>query len=347
MTTTTKRFWQQVGLFEAAALVMTGVALALVFTGHLDPVALIILLILGYFAYMARGVLQQARRFRPVEPPRTWLITLTANLFLMALGIGAFGWYLAGAGARAWVPFLFFIAGMMALRMWRRDVTNRLYAWRVPALRMLQKGEYKKLVRALEDEATEGGGHPDKLAMVALAYIELNKWQKADDLLARAQALAPDFASVNGAIGSLRRHQARYAEAVEAIWRAVAFEANINSSYYLGLCQFLAGDHEAARVTLTSVIDSPDLIGQGRVVGAYILGQIAESAGDSESAQGWYDRMADQAPKVIPALKEEAQRHKQTPYGETLKDHVRCMEHIIARRPVDQRAGTGHETGGK
>jgi tetratricopeptide (TPR) repeat protein len=340
--TTTKRFWQQVGPFEAAALVIVGAALALVFTGQLDPVALIILLILGYFAYMARGVLRQARRFRPVEPPNTWLITLVANLALMALGIGSFGWYLAGAGARAWVPFLIFIAGMMALRMWRRDVTNRLYAWRVPALLLLQKGEYKKLVRELEADATGGSGHPDKLAMVALAYIELNKWQRADDLLKRAQVLAPDFASVNGALGSLRRHQARYAEAVEAIRQAVAFEDNANSRYYLGLCQFLAGDQAAARDTLTGVIAAPDLIGQGRVYGAYILGQIAESAGDTESARGWYDRMAGDAPRVLPALKEESLRHKQTPYGETLKDHTRNMEHIIARRPVEPHAEMGN-----
>ena len=53
--TTTKRFWQQIGPLEAAALLVAGIALALVFTGQLDPVARIILLILGYFVYMARG----------------------------------------------------------------------------------------------------------------------------------------------------------------------------------------------------------------------------------------------------------------------------------------------------
>ncbi len=77
--TTTKRFWQQVGPLEAAALIVAGIALALVIAGQVDPVALIILLILGYFVYMARGILRQARRFRPVEPPNTWLITLVAE----------------------------------------------------------------------------------------------------------------------------------------------------------------------------------------------------------------------------------------------------------------------------
>jgi hypothetical protein len=332
--TTTKRLWQRVGPLEAAALIVAGIVLALVIVGRVNPVALIILLILGYFVYMARGILRQARRFRPVEPPNTWLITLVANLVLMGIGIGSFGWYMAGGGSLTWVPFLIFIAGMIALRQWRRGVTNNLYAWRTPALALLQNGDYKRLVRELEDEATAGNGHPEKLAMVALAYIELNKWQKADDLLMRAQALAPDFASVNGALGSLRRHQARYGEAITAIRRAIAFEENANSSYYLGLCQFLAGDHAAARETLLGVIDHPDLIRQGRVYGAYILGQIAEESGDSESAQAWYTRMADDAPKVIAALKDEAQRHKQTPYADTLRAHVRSMEQIIARRPV-------------
>ena len=41
-------------------LVAEGVALALIVAGGLDPVALIILLVLAYFAYMARGVLRQA-----------------------------------------------------------------------------------------------------------------------------------------------------------------------------------------------------------------------------------------------------------------------------------------------
>jgi tetratricopeptide (TPR) repeat protein len=214
-------------------------------------------------------------------------------------------------------------------------VTNKLYGWRTPALTLLQTGDYRRLVRELEDEATAGNGHPEKLAMVALAYIELNKWQRADDLLMRARALAPDFASVNGALGSLRRHQARYDEAITAIQRALAFEENANSSYYLGLCQFLAGDHDAARNTLLGVIDHPDLIRQGRVVGAYILGQIAEESGNSEAARAWYDRMADDAPKVIAALKDEVQRHKQTPYADTLKAHVRSMEQIIARRPLN------------
>ncbi len=159
--TTTKRIWQQVGPLEAAALIVAGIALALVIAGQVDPVALIILLILGYFVYMARGILRQARRFRPVEPPNTWLITLAANLALMGLGIGSFGWYMAGGGSRTWIPFLIFIAGMMALRQWRRDVTNKLYAWRTPALMLLQKDEYKQLIRALEDDATAGTGHPD------------------------------------------------------------------------------------------------------------------------------------------------------------------------------------------
>jgi Tfp pilus assembly protein PilF len=312
-----------------------GIALILVAAAGLHPAALIILFVLAYMAYMARGVIRQARRFRAVEPPRAWWITLTANLALMALGLGAFGWYMAGGGSKAWVPFLIFMAGMMSLRLWRRDVVKKVYAWRTPALTLLQQGEYKKLVRALEKEATAGHGHPDKLAMVALAYIELNKWTDADDLLRRAKLLAPDYASVNGALGSLRRHQGLYPEAVEAIRQAVAFEASATSSYYLGLCQFFAGDHEDARATLTTVIDQPDLIRQGQVVGAYILGQVAEEDGDPAAAQVWYDRMANGAPKVLEALNEEWRRHKQTPYSDLLKHHVRRMEQIIARRPLN------------
>ncbi len=327
-----KRLGLPVGPFEAAGFVIAGIALALVVTGSLDAVALVVLLILGYFAYMARGTITQAQRFRPVEPPGTWTITLVANLVLMALGIGAFGWYLTGAGAMAWVPLLIFIAGMIALRQWRKGVTTRLYAWRVPALVLLQKGEYKKLIRELEDEATAGIGHPDKLAMVALAYIELNKLDQADKLLARARQIAPDFASVNGAIGSLRRHQARYQEAAAAIQKALMFEENVNSRYYLGLVQFLAGNRESARGTLRTIIDDPDLIRQGRVYGAYILGQIAEAESDSEAAREWYARMAEDAPSVIPALNDEWRRHKQTPYADALRGHVRAMEQIIANR---------------
>lgn len=328
-----RRAWRSVGPLQAVALIAVGVAAALVLAGMLDGVALIILLVLGYFGYMARGVITQAQRFRPVEPPRTWAITMIGNLVLMALGIGSFGWYLAGGGAKTWIPFLIFIAGFIALRAWRRGVVVNLYAWRTPALTLLQQGEYRKLIRQLEDEAVAGRGHPDKLAMVALAYIELNKWERADQLLARARQIAPDFASVNGALGSLRRHQARYAEAAEAIRRALQFEDNVNSTYYLGLCLFLAGDYAGAEQALRSVIDDPTLIRQGQVYGAYILGQIAESRGDDE-ARAWYDRMAEGAPKAIPALHEEARRHKQTAYGETLKEHVRNMEQIIARRPL-------------
>ncbi|MBI5961337.1 MAG: tetratricopeptide repeat protein, partial [Chloroflexi bacterium] len=244
-----KNVWRQIGWLEAAVLVAFGAAIALILTAGLDPVALIILLTLGYFAYMVRGVLRQARRFRPVEPPNAWWITLIANLILMGIGLGSFGWYMAGGGAATWIPFLLFIAGVMSLRMWRRGVTTRLYAWRIPALTLLTQGDYKKLIRNLEDEATAGRGHPDKLAMIALAYIELNKWDTADKLLTRAKRLAPDFASVNGALGSLRRHQARYAEAVDAIQQALTFEESVSSRYYLGLCQFLGGDLTGARDT--------------------------------------------------------------------------------------------------
>ncbi|MBP8974664.1 MAG: hypothetical protein KBH93_12375 [Anaerolineae bacterium] len=332
-----KPLWKTIGPLEAAGLIAFGIALALIVAGGLDPVALIILLVLAYFAYMARGVLRQARRFRPVEPPRIWAITALANLLLMALGIGAFGWYLAGGGTLTWVPFLLFMAGMMALRWWRRGVVKQLYAWRGPALSLLQRGEYRQVVRNLEDEATAGRGHPDKLAVVALALIELNKWEHADRLLAQARQLAPEYASVNGALGSLRRHQARYAEAVSALQAALAFEEDPNSRYYLGLCQFLGGDLEGARATLSTVIDEPLLFRQGQAVGAYILGQAAEGEGDAEAARAWYARMAEAAPKVIPALEEEARRHKQTSYGETLKEHVRTMQRIIARRPLEER----------
>lgn len=330
-----RQLGRQIGPLEIIALAAFGAALILVAAAGLHPVALIILFILGYMGYMARGVIRQARRFRAVEPPRAWWITLIANLLLMGIGLGAFGWYIAGAGSKAWVPFLIFIAGMMSLRLWRREVVKKLYAWRTPALTLLQQGEYKKLVRSLEKEATAGRGHPDKLVMVALADIELNKWTEADDLLRRARLLAPDYASVNGAIGQLRRHQGLYHEAVEAIQRALAFEASSTSSYYLGLCQFFAGDHEEARATLAAVIDAPDLLRQGQVVGAYILGQLAETDGDQAAARVWYDRMADGAPKVLEALNEEWRRHKQTPYSDLLKTHVRHMEQIIARRPLN------------
>ncbi|HEX3051793.1 MAG TPA: tetratricopeptide repeat protein [Aggregatilineaceae bacterium] len=332
--TTVKEAWQRIGPFEAVGLLIFGFALAMVFGGAVDGIALIILLVLAYFAWMARGTLIQARRFRPVEPPKTWLITLLANLALMALGIGSFGWYLAGGGSRTWVPFLFFIAGVIALRQWRRGVTKKLYAWRTPALILLQQGDYKRLIKELEDEAK--AGHPDKLAMVALAYIELNKWDKADHLLKLAKEIAPDFASVNGALGSLRRHQARYADAVAVIQHALRFEENINTRYYLGLCQFLAGDGSGAKQTLSAIIDDPTLVRQGQVYGAYILGQVAEEQGDTDAARTWYTRMAEGAPKVIPALEDEWRRHKDSKYGDTLKDHVRRMQQIIARRPNEQ-----------
>lgn len=325
----------RIGWGEVLGLLAAGFTIGLVLAGRVDAVALIILLILAYFVYMARGVIRQARRFRPVEPPRTWAITMIANLALMALGIGAFGFYLAGGGSLAWVPFLIFMAGMMALRAWRREVVARLYAWRAPALALLQKGEYKKLIRELEREATAGRGHPDKLAMVALAYLEQNKLDHAERLLQRAHALAPDFASVNGALASLRRHQGRFAEAVAASQAALAFEENVNTRYYLGLCQFLDGDSAAAQATLSPLMDNPTLIRQGQVWSAYILGQGAEAEGDRTRASAWYARMAEAAPKVIPALEEEQRRHKQTPYGEALKTHIRAMQQIVARRPLE------------
>lgn len=334
-----KPWWKTVGPFEAVALVAFGVVLALVVAAGLDPLALIILLVLAYFSYMARGVWRQARRFRPVEPPRTWAVTAIANLGLMALGIGAFGWYLAGAGPLAWVPFLIFIAGMTALRMWRRDVEKKLYAWRGPALTLLQRGEYRQVIRALEPEATAGRGHPEKLAMVALAYIELNKWDRAGQLLEQAQRLAPTYASVHSALASLRRHQGRYEEAVQALQRALAFDDDPTSRYYLGLCQYLAGDTASARETLQAVMDAPLLARQGQVMGAYLLGQIAEAEGDMAAARRWYERMAEGAPRVLPVLEEEARRHKDSPYGETLKQHVKAMQRIVARRPLQQADG--------
>ncbi|NDJ78301.1 MAG: hypothetical protein GYB65_18795 [Chloroflexi bacterium] len=336
-----KRVWSGIGWLEATALVVLGVTLALVLTGQVSPVALAIWLVLGYFGYMARSVIEEAQRFQPTEPPTIWAITLWANLGLMALGLGSFGWYLVGGGSVAWIPFLVFVAGMIGLRSWRRSVTARLYAWRIPALKLLQKGEYRQLVRQLEDEATAGRGHPDKLAMVALAYIEMNKLRQAENLIDRAMNLAPTYASVNGALGSLRRHQARYDDAVHAIQAALVFEDNANSRYYLGLCQYLAGDTTAAQTTLRGIIDHPDLMRQGQVYGAFILGQIAEEDGDSEGARDWYARLAEDAPRVLPTLEEEARRHKQTPYAETLKSNVRAMQRIVAQRPVSEEEGTG------
>ncbi len=332
--TQSKRLFERIGIFEAAVLVAFGVALALVFAGRLDAVALVILLVWAFFVYLARDLVQQAQRFRPVEPPAAWWITLVGNIVLLAVGLGSFGWYLLGGGAMAWIPLLVFVAGMIALRQWRQGVVNRVYAWRGPALALFQQGEYKKLARELEDDPALDA-NPDKLAVLALAYIELNKWQKADELLVRARQLAPAFASVNGAIGSLRRHEARYEDAITAIRKAIAFEENVNSRYYLGLCQFLAGDHDSAAQTLRAIIDDPGLLRQGRVMGAYILGQAAEQRDEWDAARRWYAQMAELAPKVIPHLQDEARRHKQTLYGDTLKEHIRTMQQIIARRPLE------------
>jgi len=201
-------------------------------------------------------------------------------------------------------------------------------------------------VRELEGEARAGNGHPDKLAMVALAYIELNKWDRADKLLAQARAVAPDFASVNGALGSLRRHQARYAEAVDAIRAALRFEDSSNSRYYLGLCQYLAGDEAGAEQSLRAVLERPDLLRQGQVYGAYVLAKIAAGRGDEAEARRWIDRMAEGAPKVIPALEEEVRRHKQTPYADTLREHIRDMQHLIAQRPLHAAASSARDADG-
>ncbi len=339
-----RKLARQIGAVEAAVLIVSGIALALVFAGRLDPVALIILLIWGFIVYSAYGMVQQAQRFRPVEPPNTWLVTLIANIALTAIGLGAFGWFLLGGGMMTWVPFLIFIAGTVGLRQWRQGVVSRVYAWRTPALTLLRKGEYKKLTRELE--ADEGlHANPDKLAMLALAYIELNKWQKAEALLIEARGLAPDFASVNGALGSLRRHQGRYGDAVSVIRKVLAFEDSVSSRYYLGLCQYLDGDHKGAATTLRAVMDDPTLLRQGQVFSAYILGQIAAQAGDEDAARAWYARMAEYAPQVIPVLEQESRRHKQTNYGDALRHHVRAMQKIIAQRPMAEGA-TAEATGG-
>lgn len=323
-----------IGWLDALVFVGAGIVLVLVLGGALNVLAVVIVLILAYMVYMGRGMVRQARRFRPVEPPGVWRATLIANLALMVLGMASFGWYALGGGSTAWIPFLVFVAGMIALRQWRRSITADLYAWRVPALRLLQQGDYRKLIRELEDEALAGDGHPDKLAMVALAYVEQNKFDYADSLLEKALACAPHFASVNGALGSLRRHQARYEEAIEAIQQALAFEDNVSSRYYLGLCQYLAGHDEQARRTLQTVIDDPTLLRQGQLYSAYILAGLAEKHDDAEAVRRYQAQMAQLAPQTIPALQAEARRHKQTAYGETLKQHTREMERIIARRPL-------------
>ena len=60
---------RSIGPLEAVALIGVGLVLALVVAGAIDGVALIILLVVGYFAHGA-GRDRQAQRFRPVEPPR-------------------------------------------------------------------------------------------------------------------------------------------------------------------------------------------------------------------------------------------------------------------------------------
>ena len=57
-----RRTLRGTGLVESAGLIIAGAVIAGVITGRLHPVALIWLVILGYFAYMARGVIRQADR---------------------------------------------------------------------------------------------------------------------------------------------------------------------------------------------------------------------------------------------------------------------------------------------
>jgi hypothetical protein len=85
---------------------------------------------------------------------------------------------------------------------------------------------------------------------------------------------------------------------------------------------------------MRAIINDPTLLRQGQVVGAYILGQDAERRDDAAAARVWYARMAEYAPQVLPVLEQEARRHKQSTYGDALKQHVRAMQKIIAQRPV-------------
>jgi len=124
----------RVGWFEAAALVAFGAVATLVLTGELDAVALIWTLVLIYFVWMARGAIEQARRFRPVEPPGTWAVTLWANIALMALA------FARGDMPKALsypIPILSFFVGIVFAAQLRERISGiRRFRWEAAILLM-------------------------------------------------------------------------------------------------------------------------------------------------------------------------------------------------------------------
>ena len=68
---------------------------------------------------------------------------------------------------------------------------------------------------------------------------------------------------------------------------------------------------------------------------------LLEPIGEVELLSLVGERLTVRAPRPLPPgtrvtlrAQDEARRHKQTAYGDALKDHIRVMQQIIARRPV-------------
>jgi tetratricopeptide (TPR) repeat protein len=179
--------------------------------------------------------------------------------------------------------------------------------------------DFETARRLLEQQTAGPKVDAKALTLLGNTYRQLGLLDKSEQVLTKALALRPEDHFPRYGFGRTLLVQGRYAEAAEALQRAVEAGAPPIAQVDLGEALYRAGESTRARTALRAASHLQQEPHRTLMVG-YLLNRLGEAA---------------DVPPLAGALdywQEQAERYRSTPYGAALAEDVQQMRILIEQR---------------
>jgi tetratricopeptide (TPR) repeat protein len=261
--------------------------------------------------------LQMVRRFRQWDAPSQIAFALAVLLALVGLTVVSVG--PEDLNIPATIGALGSMFAAQGVFMWaNRDMVTDY----TRAQRLYRAGQFDDARDALEGLYAGGKANINVLTLLGNTYRQLGKLAESERILLEALDIQPNHYFPLYGFGRTLLVQGRYAEAADAIQRALAQGAPEVTRFDLGEAQYRQEQHATAIETLTAahplVADEP----HRQLMATYMLHTLGESDPPTLS-------LIDAG---LPYWQAEAQRHANTRYGIALSEAV---DQLIALKRKD------------
>ncbi len=184
-------------------------------------------------------------------------------------------------------------------------------------------GDYKGVIRVLEQAGEEKGLDPLGQTLLGNAYRQIGRLEDSERVLRAACEAEPDAPFSAYGLGRTLLVQGRYAEASAFIGRALAKRGMPIIVADLAYAHYLAGQRDEAARSLAQA-ERLELDPQRTLMTRYLAWRLAGDPAD----EALRERLK-RSDRGLEVLKAECDRFRETPYGAALAEDIAHMEMVL------------------